>query len=94
MQVSDLAELGYSADRIATLLGISGRKKIALVYRISCTNDTYNLAYNKGLAESEKVIDEKLHETAKTGDVDAIKLIGERNQKRIELDIRRELFGF
>lgn len=93
MQVSELSELSYSPDRIATLLGLSGTKKIALIYRISCKNDTYNLAYNKGFAESEKVIDDKLLETAKTGDVDAIKLLGERKQNRIELDLRMKLFG-
>lgn len=93
MEVSNLAELGYSPDRIATFLGLSGKTRIAFIYRVSSTNDTYNLAYRKGLAESEKAIDEKILSVAKTGDIDAITLRAERNQNRIELDLRMKLFG-
>lgn len=41
----------------------------------------------------QKEIDEKLAELAKNGDLEAIKLLAERKNDRIELDLRRELLG-
>lgn len=41
----------------------------------------------------QKEIDEKLAELAKNGDLEAIKLLAERKNDRIELDLRKELLG-
>lgn len=45
------------------------------------------------LCEAQDIADGKLAELAKDGDMDAMKLLGERMQERKELELRLKLFG-
>lgn len=92
-EVREYAEIGCNPQRIANLLGLARREKMALVVRINLPGDTYNDAYNSGRALGEFNIDKKLAEKANAGDIEAITLLEERKNQRIELDLRKQLFG-
>lgn len=92
-EVREYAEIGCNPQRIAYLLGLTGRERLALIVRISLSGDTYNDAYNNGRTLGEFNIDKKLMEKANTGDIEAITLLEERKNQRVELDLRKQLFG-
>lgn len=92
-EVRNYAEIGYNPQRIANLLGLVRREKMALIVRISLSGDAYNDAYNSGRALGEFNIDKKLQEKANAGDIEAITLLEERKNQRVELDLRKQLFG-
>jgi hypothetical protein len=92
-QVRTLASLGYSPDRIAMMLRLSGKRKAMLLLRINAHGDTYNTAFKEGFAIGEYNIDSELAKQAEKGDIDSIELLERRKNDRIELDLRKELFG-
>ena len=92
-QVRTFGALGYAPDRICNLLGLRRKEKIALTARINLPGDTYYDAYNNGTALGEYNIDAELAKKAEAGDIDAINTLEERKKLRVELDIRKQLFG-
>ena len=92
-EVRSYAEIGCNPQCIANLIGLARREKLALVVRISLPGDIYNDAYNSGRVLGEFNIDKKLVEKANAGDIEAITLLEERKNQRVELDLRKQLFG-
>lgn len=92
-QVRTFGALGYSADRICSLLGLRGNEKIALSIRITLPGDVYNDAYSNGRALGEYNIDAELAKRAEAGEIDAITTLETRKNERIELELRKNLFG-
>lgn len=92
-QVRTFSALGYTPQRICSLLGLRGKQKIALVIRISLPGDIYYDAYDNGRALGEYNIDAELAKKAESGEIDAIKTLEERKNLRVELDLRKQLFG-
>ncbi|MDY5433688.1 hypothetical protein [Bacteroides pyogenes] len=92
-QVRTFGALGYTPHRICTLLGIRGKKKMALILRLSLPGDVYYDAYRNGCALGEYNIDAELAKKAETGDVNAIETLETRKQERIVKDLRQQLFG-
>lgn len=92
-QVRTFGALAYTPQRICELLGLRGKQKLALIIRISLTGDVYCDAYNNGRALGEYNIDAELAKKAETGDIDAINTLEERKNLRVELDLRKQLFG-
>lgn len=52
-----------------------------------------SLPYNNGRALGEYNIDAELAKKAEAGDIDAINTLEERKNLRVELDLRKQLFG-
>lgn len=92
-QVRTFGALGYSAERICNLLGLRGKEKIALTIRIGLPGDVYNDAYSNGRALGEYNIDAELAKRAEAGEIDAITALETRKNERIELELRKNLFG-
>lgn len=92
-QVRTFGALGYTPHRICTLLGLSGKEKIALTVRLSLPGDVYHDAYRNGCALGEYNIDAELAKKAEAGDVSAIETLETRKQERIVKDLRNQLFG-
>lgn len=95
-QVRTFGALGYTPQRICSLLGLRGKEKLALTVRITLVGDVYYDAYNNGRALGEYNIDAELAKKAESGDIDAINTINtleERKNLRVELDLRKQLFG-
>lgn len=92
-QVRTFGALGYSAERICNLLGLRDKEKIALTIRISLPGDIYFDAYSNGQALGEYNIDAELAKRAESGEIDAITTLETRKNERVELDLRKNLFG-
>lgn len=92
-QVRTFGALGYSSERICNLLGLRGKEKIALGIRIGLPGDVYNDAYTNGRALGEYNIDAELAKRAEAGEIDAITTLETRKNERIELELRKQLFG-
>lgn len=88
------AQLGYSPERIASLLDLSCRECQALVHRLTSNGDEFNQVYLNAMATGENVIDNELAKKAEKGDVEAAELLQGRRNERNHLDLRRELLGF
>lgn len=92
-QVRTFGALGYTPQRICNLLGLRGKEKLALIVRIGLAGDVYHDAYDNGRALGEYNIDAELAKRAESGDIDAITTLEERKNLRVELDLRKQLFG-
>ena len=92
-QVKNYAALGYTPQRIVNLLNLRGRGRTALLVRIALVGDVYYDAYTSGQALGEYNIDAELAKRAESGDVEAIELLETRKNERVEIDLRKELFG-
>lgn len=92
-QVRTFGALGYTPERICQLLGLRKTKRIALLYRIAILGDVYCEAYHQGRALGEYNIDAELAKKAEKGENDAITLLEERKNERVEKDLRMKLFG-
>lgn len=92
-QVRSFGALGYSPERIAKILRLSKKEALALIMRISIPSDPYAEAYANGKAVGEYNIDAELAKQAEKGDIQAIEMLEQRKNERIELDLRRELLG-
>lgn len=92
-QVRTFSSLGYTPERIAKLINITRKEQAILVLRISLPGDVYHEAYHQGRTIGEYNIDVELAKKAEMGDIDAITLLEERKNNRVELDLRQELFG-
>lgn len=92
-QVRAFGALGYSPERIANMLQLRGKKRVAFLLRVRLPGDSYEQAYKHGHAIGEYNIDAELAKQAERGDTQAIELLERRKNDRIELDLRRELFG-
>lgn len=92
-QVHTFGALGYTPQRICSLLGLRGKEKLALIVRITLPGDVYYDSYNNGRALGQYNIDAELAKKAEAGDIEAINTLEERKNQRIELDLRKQLFG-
>ena len=92
-QVRTFGALGYTPQRICSLLGLRGKEKMALILRVGLTGDVYYDAYENGRALGEYNIDAELAKKAEAGDIESINTLEERKNQRIELDLRKQLFG-
>lgn len=92
-QVRAYGALGYTPQRICSLLELRGKERLALSVRIGLPGDIYYDAYHNGLATGEYNIDTELMKMAESGDIDAVHMLEERRNQRIELDLRKQLFG-
>lgn len=92
-QVRTFGALGYTPQRICSLLGLRGKERMALILRVGLTGDVYYDAYENGRALGEYNIDAELAKKAEDGDIDAINTLEERKNLRVELDLRKQLFG-
>jgi hypothetical protein len=89
-QVRSYSALGYTVKRICTLLSLTREQKTALSTRMSLPGDAYYEAYQNGRATGEYNIDAELAKKAELGDTDAITLLEERKNDRIEKDLKQQ----
>lgn len=93
LQVRTFGALGYTPDRICSLLKLNKKDSISLKLRISLPGDVYQEAYSQGRYMGEYNIDAELAKKAEKGEVDAIMLLEERKHDRKVKDLRLKLFG-
>ncbi len=91
--VRTFGSLGYSHERICQLLNLNRKEKAAMMVRLAIPGDVYYEAYAHGKALGEYNIDAALAKQAEKGDPDAVKILEERKNDRIVIDLRKKLFG-
>jgi len=92
-KVKEYAALGYSPERICTLLSFGKHYAAIFLLRIRTPGDELYVDYHQALALAQVEVDSKLNELAKDGDLDAIKAQAERGQERLEYELRQKYFG-
>lgn len=92
-KVKNFGALGYSPERIANMLGLSGDKRKVFLYKIVTRGDALYDSYVTGQAIGEYNIDVELRKHAESGDVDAVDRLTQRQKDRAEDDLRHKLFG-
>lgn len=92
-KIRTFGALGYSAERIADLLGIKGDERVDLIMRLLTPSDEYHTAYMNGQAIGEWNVDAELAKQAERGDIDAINVLAERSKQRKIRDMKNEMFG-
>lgn len=92
-EVKEYARKGYSPSRIANLLGFGKYERMLFLERVSSADDVYHVGYIQAFEEGQDDIDKALKEKANKGDLEAIKLLAERENERRIKELRLELFG-
>jgi hypothetical protein len=92
-KIRTFGALGYSAERIADLLGLKGVERAELLLRLIVPGDDYHAAWQNGRAIGEWNVDAELAKLAERGDTDAIHVLAERSRQRVIRDMKNELFG-
>ena len=92
-KVKEYAALGYSPERISTLLGFSKKFEAIFLLRIRTPGDSLYVDYHQAATLAQVEVDRKLKDLAKEGDLDAIKADAERTQERLEYELRHKYFG-
>ena len=92
-QIRSFGALGYSPERIAALLNLTGKEKTNLIVRLAIPDDPYYMAYQNGLAIGSWNIDAELAKQAEKGAVDSISALAERSKERRIKDLKKQLFG-
>lgn len=92
-EVKEYARKGYSPSRIANLLGFGKNERMLFLERISSPDDIYHVGYIQAFEEGQDNIDKALKEKADKADLEAIKLLAERENERRIKELRLELFG-
>jgi len=92
-EVKEYARKGYSASRIANLLGFGKYERMLFLERISSPGDVYHVGYIQAFELGQDDIDKALKEKADKADLEAIKLLAERENERRIKELRLELFG-
>lgn len=82
-KVSQLGTLGYSANKLINILDIPDSK--AFKKDFFDTEHALNKAYQKGIDKGDFVIDTKLLELAKEGDLKALELFEMRKSISLQL---------
>ena len=92
-QIRSFGALGYSPERIADLLNLSGAARTTLLLKLSLPDDPYYLAYQNGFAIGAWNIDAELAKNAEKGDTEAISTLASRSKERRIKDLKKQLFG-
>ncbi len=92
-KIRTFGALGYSAERIADLLGIKGHERADLILRLLTPGDEYHEAYMNGHAIGEWNVDAELAKQAERGDIDSIETLATRSKQRLIRDMKNEMFG-
>ena len=82
--------LGYSINDICIIDGFDKKK---FTEEFNNKNSDIYKAYQKGAAVAKLNIETKLFNQAKEGDIEAIKLIDERNQQNEINNLKSKYFG-
>jgi hypothetical protein len=92
-QIRSFGAMGYSPERIADLLNLSGEERTKLIVRLAIPRDPYYIAYKNGNAVGEWNIDAELAKQAEKGEIDAIAALSNRSKERHIKDLKKKLFG-
>lgn len=91
--IRELGRTNASITSVASALGLEGTERSCFINQINNPKTEVSKAYYGGLQEAEGDINAALQNRSLTGDVDAARLIYERNQQAEVDEMKKELFG-
>lgn len=88
--IANFGALGYDAKKMSSILGVAESE---IIEELKNEDSEFAKLFQKGVDMSEYVIDLKIFDLAKQGDMAAIKLFEERKQQRQKSAKRKQYFG-
>lgn len=88
--VVNFGALGYDAKKISSILGVP---EIEIITELENKDSEFSKLFQKGVDMSEYVIDLKIFELAKQGDLSAITLFEKRKEQRLKIAKSKQYFG-
>ena len=80
-KITGMGMLGYDVQKIINILDIEDSENFKEEF--SNEDSQIRIAYQRGLDKSDYILDQKLYEQAKSGDIESIKLFEKRKIDRI-----------
>lgn len=88
--IANFGALGYDAKKMSSILGVS---EVEIVQELKNKDSEFAKLFQKGVDMSEYVIDMKIFNLAKQGDLAAIALFEERKEQRLKIAKSKKHFS-
>ena len=88
--IANFGALGYDAKKISSILGVP---EIEILSELKNKDSEFAKLFQKGVDMSEYVIDMKIFDLAKQGDLAAITLFEKRKEQRLKVAKSKQHFG-
>jgi len=88
--IANFGALGYDAKKMSSILGVS---EIEIVQELKNKDSEFAKLFQKGVDMSEYVIDIKVFNLAKQGDLAAIALFEKRKEQRLKIAKSKKHFS-
>ena len=88
--IINFGAFGYDAKKMSSILGVS---EVEIIQELKNKDSEFAKLFQKGVDMSEYVIDLKIFNLAKQGDLEAIKLFEKRKEQRLKAAKRKEYFS-
>ena len=88
--IVNFGALGYDAKKMSSILGVP---EIEIIEELKNKDSEFTKLFQKGVDMSEYVIDMKIFDLAKQGDLAAITLFEKRKEQRLKIAKSKKHFG-
>lgn len=80
-KVTGMGMLKYPPSKMANVLDLSPEDEVEFCRQLDDTSSDLSRAYQKGIDKADYLVDSKLFELAKTGDIKSIELLEKRRSQ-------------
>lgn len=88
--IINFGAFGYDAKKMSSILGVS---EVEIIQELKNKDSEFAKLFQKGVDMSEYVIDLKIFNLAKQGDLEAIKLFEKRKEQRLKIAKSKKHFS-
>lgn len=88
--IINFGAFGYDAKKMSSILGVS---EVEIIQELKNKDSEFTKLFQKGVDMSEYVIDLKIFNLAKQGDLEAIKLFEKRKEQRLKIAKSKKHFS-
>ena len=88
--IINFGAFGYDAKKMSSILGVS---EVEIAQELKNKDSEFAKLYQKGVDMSEYVIDLKIFNLAKQGDLEAIKVFEKRKEQRLKIAKSKKHFS-
>lgn len=88
--IANFGAFGYDAKKMSSILGVS---EIEILSELKNKDSEFAKLFQKGVDMSEYVIDLKIFNVAKSGDINAIALFEKRKEQRLKVAKSKKHFS-
>lgn len=88
--IINFGAFGYDAKKMSSILGVS---EVEIIQELKNKDSEFAKLFQKGVDMSEYVIDLKIFNLAKQGDLEAIKVFEKRKEQRLKIAKSKKHFS-